>query len=152
MAAKKKKLTKKVASKAPAKVANRKNAKAKAKKATPVVAKKSEVTRPMSAKPTASSVSKLITPLDDRIVVVAEAAKTKTAGGLFIPDTVAGRPSRGEVLAKGRGRRNKKGVLRPLDVNVGDQILFAEFSGSKILVGGNEVLILREEDVLGVVI
>ncbi len=91
------------------------------------------------------------TPLDDRLVVQPEAPATKTAGGIIIPGTVNDRPVRGTVLAKGRGRRNKKGQLRPLDVTVGDSVMYSEWSGTKIDVGGQEVLILREEDVLGIV-
>jgi chaperonin GroES len=63
---------------------------------------------------------------------------------------VSARPNRGTVLAKGRGRRGKKGVLRPLDVNVGDQVLFPDFAGTKIQIDGEEFLILREEDLLGI--
>ncbi len=74
----------------------------------------------------------------------------KTAGGLFIPGTVSERPQKGEVLASGRGRRNKKGQVRPLDVKVGDTVLFPKFAGTTIEVSGEELLILREDEVLGI--
>jgi chaperonin GroES len=99
-----------------------------------------------------AAVAALLTPLDDRLVVAPDAASETTPGGLIIPGTVAGRPSRGRVLAKGRGKRNKKGALRPLDVSVGDRVMFTEFSGTKVTLAGTDVLILREEDVLGIVL
>ncbi|MGZ3721466.1 MAG: GroES family chaperonin [Bdellovibrionales bacterium] len=89
--------------------------------------------------------------MDDRILVSPDEAPTKTAGGLIIPGMASERPSRGTVVAKGRGRRNKKGQIRPLDVNVGDRVLYAEYSGTKINFSNATVLILREEDVLGIV-
>ena len=90
------------------------------------------------------------TPLDDRIIISIEEAPEKTSGGIFIPGTAAERPSRGKVLAKGPGRRNKKGVLRPLDVNVGDMVIFPQYAGQKIEIGADEFLILREEEILGI--
>jgi chaperonin GroES len=99
-----------------------------------------------------SGVTAFLTPLDDRVVIAPTVAGNKTAGGLIIPDSATQKPIRGTVLAKGRGHRNKKGKLRPLDVNVGDEVLFAEFAGTKITFDGNEFLILREADVLGVVV
>lgn len=107
--------------------------------------------RPLNLQQISSALKDKITPLDDRIVVSVEAVSETTPGGIIIPSTVSERPNRGTVLAKGRGRRNKKGTLRPLDVNVGDSVLFPEFSGTKIEIGGHEVLILREEDILGIV-
>ncbi|MGE0526961.1 MAG: co-chaperone GroES [Bdellovibrionales bacterium] len=94
---------------------------------------------------------RLITPLEDRLIVRMEGVSETTAGGIIIPGTVHERPHRGEVLAIGRGRRNKKGQVRPLDVNVGDHVLFPEFAGTKLALEGEEVLILREEEVLGIV-
>lgn len=89
-------------------------------------------------------------PLDDRLVVGVEHFE-KTAGGLFIPATVTDQPQRGKVVAVGRGHRSKKGKIRPMDVKVGDEILFAPYSGTKLEIQGQNLLILREEDVLGVV-
>lgn len=92
-----------------------------------------------------------LTPLEDRLLVAMEAASDTSPGGLYIPESASDRPHRGRVLAAGRGRRNKKGQLRPLDVSAGDTVLFDEHAGTKITVEGNEFLILREEDVLGIV-
>lgn len=90
-------------------------------------------------------------PLEDRIVVEPEGVSETTPGGIIIPTTVSGeRPNRGHVLAAGRGKRNKKGALRPLDVKAGDTVLFSDYAGTKITVEGRELLILREEDVLGI--
>ena len=91
-----------------------------------------------------------LTPLDDRILVLVDAAATKTAGGLFIPTTVETKPSRGKVIAVGKGKRGKKGNIRPLDVAVGDFVLFAAYAGEAVTLNGTDYLILREEDVLGV--
>ncbi len=124
-----------------------------AKKIGKPVVKAKTATRTAIPKKAASLVTnKMITPLDDRLVVRAEAAAEMTEGGLYIPASAGDRPTRGEVLAAGRGRRGKKGQLRPLDVKVGDQVLFPEFSGTKIMIDGEELLILREEDLLGIVI
>lgn len=106
------------------------------------------VKKPLAAKVVTGGA--MLTPLDDRIVVEVAIAESKTAGGIIIPGSVDLKPNHGTVLAKGRGRRTKKGTLRPLDVNVGDHILFAQYSGTPITIEGKEVLILREEDVLGV--
>lgn len=95
--------------------------------------------------------SKSMTPLDDRLLVTVEAPAETTAGGIIIPGTMSSRPSRGTVVASGRGRRGKKGNLRPLDVEVGDKVLFGEYAGMKIEIDGQELLILREEEVLGIV-
>lgn len=94
--------------------------------------------------------SSAITPLEDRIVVVVDPVMEKTEGGLFIPGTVNERPSKGTVLAKGPGRRTKKGVVLPLDVSVGDKVLFSQYSGQKVEMNGDEFLILREEEVLAI--
>lgn len=125
-------------------------------KAKPVaVAKPMPRSKPTpQGKPTAGrsrAVMSLITPLEDRLIVRVADADEKTAGGLYIPHTAAERPNRGEVIAAGPGRRNKKGKLRPLDVNVGDSILFPQYSGAKIAVDEQEFLILREDEVLGVI-
>jgi chaperonin GroES len=125
------------------------------KKSTPAKAGKKPVKKPTpapvkSAAPKSASARAMITPLDDRLVVSVEGPSETTAGGIIIPGTVMARPSRGKVLAKGRGRRNKKGQRRPLAVEVGDEVLFAEFAGTKLQLGDEEVLILREDEVLGV--
>ena len=90
-------------------------------------------------------------PLHDRVLVRRIEAEEKTAGGIIIPDTAKEKPMEGEVIAVGPGARNEKGELFPLDVKAGDRILFGKYSGSEIKIDGEEHLILREEDVLGVV-
>ena len=92
-----------------------------------------------------------IRPLYDRIVVKRiEDDTEKTAGGLFIPDTAKEKPQQGEVVAVGQGKRNDDGKLIPLDVKAGDRILFGKYSGSDIKMDGVEYLIMREDEVLGV--
>lgn len=144
--AKKKSAAKKPAIKKPIskKAAPRKIAK------KPMSAKSVVAAKPVTSMKAMAAASGMLTPLEDRIVVQPAEATEKTAGGIFIPGNTGAKPNRGVVLAKGRGRRTKKGGLRPLDVNVGDEVLFAEFAGTKLSVAGKEVLILREEDVLGV--
>lgn len=145
MAAKKKKIVKKaIKAKKPVK-------KAAPRKAAPKKVAAKKVTAKPTVKASTTNWEKHITPLDDRMIVAPEAQATMTAGGIIIPSSVNDRPVRGKVLATGRGRRNKKGQLRPLGVKVGDQVMYAEWSGTKIEVSGQEVLILREEDVLGIV-
>jgi chaperonin GroES len=92
-----------------------------------------------------------IRPLYDRIVVkrIEESAE-KTASGLFIPDTAKEKPQEGEVVAVGQGKRTEDGKLIPLDVKPGDRILFGKYSGSDIKINGEEYLIMREDEVLGV--
>jgi chaperonin GroES len=92
-----------------------------------------------------------IRPLYDRIVVkrIDESAE-KTASGLFIPDSAKEKPQEGEVMATGQGKRNDEGKLIPLDVKVGDRILFGKYSGSDIKIDGEEFMIMREDEVLGV--
>ena len=93
-----------------------------------------------------------IRPLYDRIVVKRlENAEDKTAGGLFIPDSAKEKPQEGEVVAVGQGKRTDEGKLIPLDVKAGDRILFGKYSGSDIKMDGNEYLIMREDEVLGVI-
>jgi chaperonin GroES len=92
-----------------------------------------------------------IRPLYDRIVVKRiEDSTEKTASGLFIPDSAKEKPQEGEVIAVGAGKRNDEGKLIPLDVKAGDRILFGKYSGSDIKLDGNEYLIMREDEVLGV--
>lgn len=93
-----------------------------------------------------------IRPLYDRIVVKRLDDETdKTAGGLFIPDSAKEKPQQGEVIAVGQGKRNDEGKLIPLDVKAGDRILFGKYSGSDIKSDGHEYLIMREDEVLGVI-
>jgi chaperonin GroES len=92
-----------------------------------------------------------IRPLYDRIVVKrVEETDEKTAGGLIIPDTAKEKPQQGEVVAVGQGKRNEDGKIIALDVKPGDRILFGKYSGSEIKIDGNEYLIMREDEVLGV--
>ncbi len=91
-------------------------------------------------------------PLDDRMVVVVGEGEKMTAGGLYIPETatdVSGN-FKGKVMAIGRGHMNKKGKVKPLDVSVGDHVVFSQFSGSKVDIEGGKVMVIRESDVLGI--
>lgn len=90
-----------------------------------------------------------IRPLQDRVVVKRMAEETTSAGGIVIPDSAAEKPSRGEVLAVGNGKVNSDGSVRPLDVKVGDKVLFGTYAGAKVD-GEKDLLIMREEDILGV--
>jgi chaperonin GroES len=92
-----------------------------------------------------------IRPLHDRIVVARLQAEEKTKGGIIIPDTAKEKPVEGKVIAVGKGKFGEDGKIRALDVKVGDRILFSKYSGSDIKIGGEEHLIMREEDVLAVV-
>jgi chaperonin GroES len=93
-----------------------------------------------------------IRPLHDRIVVKRiEASDEKTAGGLIIPDSAKEKPQEGEVVAVGNGKKGEDGKVIPLDVKAGDRILFGKYSGSDIKMDGNEYLIMREDEVLGVI-
>lgn len=92
-----------------------------------------------------------IRPLYDRIVVKrVEEQDEKTAGGLIIPDTAKEKPQQGEVVAVGKGKRLEDGKVVPLDVQVGDRILFGKYSGSEIKLDGTEYMIMREDEVLGI--
>ena len=105
-----------------------------------------------AAKP-AASLQNFMTPLDDRILVRLAEAEKMTAGGLYIPHTVSNVTGNleGQIVSVGRGHLNKKGHIRPLDVKLGDKIVFAEYAGSKIQIQNEELIILRESDVMGVV-
>ena len=89
-------------------------------------------------------------PLHDRVVVRRLEAEEKTAGGIIIPDTAKEKPMEGEIVAAGPGARDETGKLVPLDVKAGDRILFGKYSGSEVKIDDEEYLILREEDVLGI--
>jgi len=91
-----------------------------------------------------------IRPLHDRIVVKRIEEEESKVGGLFIPDSAKEKPQQGEVVAIGNGKRNDEGKLIPLDVKPGDRILFGKYSGSDIRLDGQEYLIMREDEVLGV--
>ena len=93
-----------------------------------------------------------IRPLQDRVIVKRlEEAVEKTKGGIIIPDTAKEKPQQGKVIAVGKGKVNDEGKLTPLDVKVGDKILFGKYSGSEIKLDGEEHLIMREDDILGIV-
>ena len=93
-----------------------------------------------------------VRPLQDRVLIKRlEDDVEKTKGGLYIPDSAKEKPQQGKVMAVGKGRVNDEGKIIPLDVKAGDKILFGKYSGSEIKVDGEELLIMREEDILGVV-
>jgi chaperonin GroES len=89
-------------------------------------------------------------PLHDRIVVKRIDAEEKTAGGIIIPDTAKEKPQQGEVIAVGPGARNEQGQLVPLDVQVGDTVLFGKWSGTEVKIDGEDLLIMKESDIMGV--
>lgn len=97
------------------------------------------------------SVSNKIRPLQDRIIVVRLDSEEKTASGLFIPESAKEKPQQGKVLAVGKGKVREDGTIQPLDVKAGDKILFGKYAGTEIKIDGSELLIMREDDVLGVV-
>jgi chaperonin GroES len=90
-------------------------------------------------------------PLHDRVVVKRIEEENRTAGGIIIPDTAKEKPMQGEVLAVGPGARNEKGEIVPLDVKVGDRILFGKWSGTEVKIEGEELLIMKESDVMGII-
>ena len=92
-----------------------------------------------------------IRPLHDRVIVKRIEEERKTAGGIVIPDNAAEKPDQGEVLAIGTGKVMDDGKVRPLAVKVGDRVLFGKYSGSSVKVDGDELLVMREEDIMGVV-
>ena len=92
-----------------------------------------------------------IRPLHDRVIVRRLEEERKTAGGIVIPDTAKEKPIQGEVVAVGSGKILDDGKVRPLDVKVGDRILFGKYSGTEVKVGNEELLVMREEDIMGVV-
>jgi len=90
-------------------------------------------------------------PLDDRIVVRPNEAEERTASGLVIPDTAKEKPQEGEVIAVGGGKKTEEGKVIPLDVKAGDRILFGKYSGTEIKIDEEEYLIIREDEVLGII-
>jgi chaperonin GroES len=91
-----------------------------------------------------------IRPLHDRIIVKRIEEEEKTKGGIIIPDTAKEKPSEGKVIAVGKGKIDEDGKVRPLDVKKGDRVLFSKYSGTEIQIEGEEHLIIREDDVLGI--
>ena len=92
-----------------------------------------------------------IRPLHDRIIVKRLEEERKTASGIVIPDTAAEKPDQGEVKAVGKGKKTDDGKIIPLDVKVGDRVLFGKYSGQTVKVEGDELLEMREEDIMGVI-
>jgi chaperonin GroES len=91
-----------------------------------------------------------VRPLHDRILVRRMAEEDKTAGGLYIPDTAKEKPQKGEIIATGKGRVGEDGRVFPLEVKAGDKILFSKYAGTELKLDGEEFLMMREEDILGV--
>lgn len=92
-----------------------------------------------------------VRPLHDRILVRRMAEEEKTAGGLFIPDSAKEKPQRGEIVAAGKGRVTEDGKTLPLEVKAGDKVLFTKYAGTEIKLSGEEYLMMREEDILGII-
>jgi chaperonin GroES len=92
-----------------------------------------------------------IRPIHDRVIVKRLEEERKTASGIVIPDTAAEKPEQGEVKAVGTGKRQDDGKLVPIDLKVGDRVLFGKYSGQTVKVDGEELLVMREEDIMGVI-
>ena len=92
-----------------------------------------------------------IRPLHDRVIVKREEEEKKSQGGIIIPDTAAEKPVFGKVVAVGKGKILENGEIRPLDLKVGDKILFGKYSGTEVKMDGDELVVMREEDVMAVV-
>ena len=90
-------------------------------------------------------------PLHDRVMIRRVDPEGKTTGGIIIPDTAQEKPMEGEIVAVGPGARNEKGTVVPLDVKAGDRILFGKWSGTEVKIDGEELLIMKESDVMGVI-
>ena len=90
-------------------------------------------------------------PLHDRVAVRRVTAEEKSSGGIIIPDTVKEKPMEGEVIAAGPGARNEQGAVQPLEVKAGDRILFGKWSGTEVKIDGEELLIMKESDLLGII-
>jgi chaperonin GroES len=90
-------------------------------------------------------------PLHDRVMVRRTDSEEKTAGGIIIPDTAQEKPMEGKVIAVGSGVRDETGALQPLDVKAGDQVLFGKWSGTEVKIDGEELLIMKESDIMGVI-
>ena len=92
-----------------------------------------------------------IRPLHDRVILKRMEEETTSPGGIVIPDSAAEKPVRGEVIAAGQGKRLESGDIIPLDVKVGDKVLFGKYSGTEVKVNGEDLLVMREEDIMGVI-
>jgi len=92
-----------------------------------------------------------IRPLQDRVLVKRLEEEEKTKGGIIIPDTAKEKPQMGKVVAAGKGKKTEDGKVVPLDVKAGDKILFSKYAGTEVKVDGDELLIMREDDILGIV-
>jgi len=92
-----------------------------------------------------------IRPLHDRVIVRRMEEERKSAGGIVIPDSATEKPIQGEIVAVGKGKLLENGEVRPLDVKKGDKVLFAKYGGTEIKIEGEELLVMREEDIMGVV-
>ena len=92
-----------------------------------------------------------IRPLHDRVIVKRIEEERKSAGGIVIPDTAAEKPDQGEIVAVGKGKKDDNGKLIPIDVKVGDRVLFGKYSDQTVKVKGDELLVMREEDIMGVI-
>ena len=92
-----------------------------------------------------------IRPLHDRVVIRRKEEETTSPGGIVLPDSAAEKPIQGEVIAVGNGKILENGDVRPLDVKVGDTVLFGKYSGTEVKLGDDEVLVMREEDIMGVI-
>ena len=90
-------------------------------------------------------------PLHDRVLVRRLAEETRTAGGIIIPDTAKEKPMEGEIIAAGPGARGDDGKLHPLDVKAGDRVLFGKWSGTEVKIDGEELMIMKESDIMGVI-
>jgi chaperonin GroES len=102
------------------------------------------------SKPTAKKSDIKLQPLGDRVVVEREEAETKTAGGIVLPDTAKNKPSRGTIISIGDGRLLDDGKRAPLQVKVGDRVLFSSYAGDQFKIGDRELLLMREDDVLAI--
>ncbi|HEV2098290.1 MAG TPA: co-chaperone GroES [Stellaceae bacterium] len=89
-------------------------------------------------------------PLQDRVLIRRVEPESKTSGGIFIPDTVQEKPMEGEVVAVGPGARDEAGTLHPLDVKAGDRVLFGKWSGTEVKLDGEDLMIMKESDIMGV--
>ncbi|OQW93236.1 MAG: co-chaperone GroES [Beggiatoa sp. IS2] len=92
-----------------------------------------------------------IRPLHDRVIIKRLEEERKSPGGIVIPDTAAEKPVRGKVIAVGKGKILENGEIRPLDVKVNDTVLFGKYSGTEVKINGEEMLVMREEDIMGVI-
>ena len=92
-----------------------------------------------------------IRPLHDRVIVKREDDERKSPGGIVIPDTATEKPMKGRVLAVGKGKILESGEIRPLDVKIGDKVLFGKYSGTEVKMDGDDVLVMREEDIMAII-